>query len=533
VNGTLQLVATSHLGSGNYSWTGPNGFSSSVKNPVISPAAVNVSGYYHLTYTSSTPACNYSDSVLVTIDTCGTLTGRVYADINTNCSIDSAENFIPNAQIKLSQAGAYVAMAWTDPYGYYFFDVPAGNYTIEVLPSASYSVTCAGSLAHTTVVTGTAINTEDFAVSCNSNDLIANGIFVSGIAFFPGQTNTMYLNVSNANQECNTAPLPGQIMIVLDPLTSYAGPAPSFPAPDVISGDTLIWNVSDVNNIAYYNNYAAFQYTTDVTATSSDSVNFTLIITPITGDADPGNNIYTRTFIVGNSYDPNNKLVQPTGSGVQGFIPASTGKLEYTINFQNTGTAQAFNIYVLDTLDGDVDIASLEVLSSSHPQTTTLLPGNVLKFNFSNIMLADSSSNEAGSHGFVKYSVAPDAGLSPGTEIKNTAFIYFDFNSPVVTNTALNTIEFPMGIPEDHNYQLAVFPNPAGNKTTIMFEDNSSQNIVVEIMNISGQKVFSEELTNFNGKYNRAIDLGQQASGVYLLQITTNSSVVHHKIIKN
>ncbi|MDF2436288.1 MAG: hypothetical protein K0Q95_664 [Bacteroidota bacterium] len=533
VDGTLQLVATNHLGAGNYNWTGPNGFSSALKNPVITPATVNASGYYRVTYTSTTPACNYSDSVLVTIDTCGTLTGRVYADLNSSCAQDSSENYLPNAQIKLSQAGMFVAMTWTDPYGYYFFDVPAGSYTIEVIPSASYSVTCPASLAHLTTVTGTAINTENFAVSCNANNLIASSILVSGIAFFPGQTNTMFLNVANSSPECNNTPSPGQVTLVMDPLVSYAGPAPSFTPPDIINGDTLKWNVADINSINLYGNMYAFQYTTAVTATGSDTVHFTLMISPVIGDADPANNIFTRSFIVGNSYDPNNKLVEPSGVGQQGFIPASTAKLEYIINFQNTGTAPAFNIYILDTLDADVDVSSLEVISSSHPQTTSLLPGNVLKFNFSNIMLADSSSNEAGSHGFVKYSISPDAGLQPGDEIRNTAFIYFDFNSPIVTNTALNTIEFPLGMKDEHNYELAVFPNPAQNKINVMFEDLSSKSIHIEIMNIAGKVIYNEQIGNFNGRYNKSLDLNNHSNGVYLLQITTDRSVIHYKLIKN
>jgi hypothetical protein len=59
---------------------------------------------------------------------------------------------------------------------------------------------------------------------------------------------------------------------------------------------------------------------------------------------------------------------------------------------------------------------------------------------FDNIALPDSTTNEAGSHGFVQYSVRAKAGLPNGAQIPNTASIYFDFNLPVVTNATHSTL---------------------------------------------------------------------------------------------
>src|SRR5678815_3973762 len=55
--------------------------------------------------------------------------------------------------------------------------------------------------------------------------------------------------------------------------------------------------------------------------------------------------------------------------------------------------------------------------------------------------IRDSSNiDEPNSHGGVVYRIMTDSLLPDPTEITNTAYIYFDYNSPVITNTTLNTI---------------------------------------------------------------------------------------------
>jgi PKD repeat protein len=64
----------------------------------------------------------------------------------------------------------------------------------------------------------------------------------------------------------------------------------------------------------------------------------------------------------------------------------------------------------------------------------------VVDFFFENIQLPDSVNNEPESHGLMSYAIAPYAGLDVGTELNNTAFIYFDNNDAIVTNTTWTTI---------------------------------------------------------------------------------------------
>ena len=72
--------------------------------------------------------------------------------------------------------------------------------------------------------------------------------------------------------------------------------------------------------------------------------------------------------------------------------------------------------------------------------TYQIVNNNVLEFTFSNILLPDSNVNEQASHGSVMYTIRQNISNVIGDTIENTANIYFDFNAPVITNTAISPI---------------------------------------------------------------------------------------------
>jgi gliding motility-associated-like protein/uncharacterized repeat protein (TIGR01451 family) len=145
------------------------------------------------------------------------------------------------------------------------------------------------------------------------------------------------------------------------------------------------------------------------------------------------------------SYDPNDKKVVPAGITSNHNIRGDE-YLEYTIRFQNTGTASAINIKITDELDQYLDVATLKIGASSHPVVweKTTGPTTSIIWRFNKIYLPDSTTNEPASHGFVKFRIKPKQGLHKGTVIRNKADIYFDFNSPITTNQVFNSIGLPV-----------------------------------------------------------------------------------------
>ena len=140
------------------------------------------------------------------------------------------------------------------------------------------------------------------------------------------------------------------------------------------------------------------------------------------------------------AFDPNDMSVDPKGCGLPGMVRPGT-PLKYEIRFQNLGNAPAFDVVVRAPLDADLDLGTLDILDSSHLITSVAMDADrVLTWSFIDINLPAASDDEPGSHGFVTFTATPKAGLPSGTEISNSAGIYFDFNPPVLTNTVVNTI---------------------------------------------------------------------------------------------
>ncbi|MEO8760142.1 MAG: T9SS type A sorting domain-containing protein, partial [Bacteroidia bacterium] len=438
-------------------------------------------------------------------------------DINNDCTQGGGEfNINNNIPIQASN-GTNSYLTWSIGGTYAFSNIPAGTYTIEVLcGTTGYTVTCPASMAHTTTVIALNTTYEYFAINCSGGfDIASTGISLLD-GFYPGQTDMVLPHVGILNGTCDFV-IAGTVKMVLTPCIQYLAGGSYAHVPDAIipaaTGDTLVWNVADINNIG---NFGYWDYGVSVTtctnAVVGDTACITMMVLPSNGDVDMSNNIFTRCFAIGVSYDPNYKEVTPKGSGTQGYIPETTNDLTYTINFQNTGTAKAFNVALLDTISANLDITSIEIISSSHNMQPYLLAGRALKFMFSNINLPDSTSDEKHSHGYVTYRIKLNAGLAPSTQIKNTGYIYFDYNSAVVTNTTVNTIQISSTeINKFTKNGIRVYPNPTTNYITV--SNAQSGNYI--ITNAIGQIIASGPIS----ANNNVINVANVNDGIYFIQL--------------
>ena len=73
-----------------------------------------------------------------------------------------------------------------------------------------------------------------------------------------------------------------------------------------------------------------------------------------------------QTTVVG-SYDPNDKVASTSsGSSSTLYFIDEDEWIDYTIRFQNTGTAEAIDVVVTDTLPAEFDMSSFEQGAASH-----------------------------------------------------------------------------------------------------------------------------------------------------------------------
>lgn len=136
--------------------------------------------------------------------------------------------------------------------------------------------------------------------------------------------------------------------------------------------------------------------------------------------------------------DPNDKQVSPSRDYPNNYT-LNSEKLTYKIRFQNTGSDTAYTVAVKDTLSEYFDLSTIAFTATSHTGVFSVDDG-VLTMAFENIYLVDSTTNEAESHGFFEFEIGLKEGVEDFTIIENTAYIYFDFNDPIVTNTTQSTI---------------------------------------------------------------------------------------------
>ena len=258
------------------------------------------------------------------------------------------------------------------------------------------------------------------------------------------------------------------------------------------------------------------------TLNGGDELTITTEVTPSANEANPANNTVGNTQTVINSFDPNDKLVT---QGEQIPDEKIDEYLDYKIRFQNVGTANAINVKITDTISNKLDWTTFQPINSSHNYRLELVEQEEINFIFENINLPYEAIDEPGSNGHVSFKIKPKDNVQIGDIIENKAYIFFDFNAPIITNTVsteivdeLSTTDFVKA----KNIKLS--PNPADDRVEIINESNATIKSL-QLYSIKGQLI-----NTFADK--SLIDISQLSSGVYILQVETRNNKINKRLIK-
>jgi hypothetical protein len=128
-------------------------------------------------------------------------------------------------------------------------------------------------------------------------------------------------------------------------------------------------------------------------------------------------------------------------------------------------------------------------------------------------MLQDSTTDYDGSMGYYQYRIKPLTNLPNGTQIENTAAIYFDYNAPIITNTTQNN--FDMTVKTNNiklvEKQFVLYPNPS---TGIFIFEDSKNVTTVEVFNMMGELILKQG----NAKL---INLQAYPKGIYVARVNS------------
>lgn len=344
------------------------------------------------------------------------LQGLVFVDDNKNGVQDANEKGLPNTLIQIGKTG-FLTTGANGQFEYRTFFADSIRVVLptpyaKVLPSAWY-------------LPAQASVSQAFAVQFQPNVHDLSLTLARTADYRPGFEQKTFATVRNRG----TVSASGEVRVFVPKQVNFLA---ANPTPNLNFGDSLL--VWQTGNIPTSGTWSAEIFSkTKTNIPLGTLVRDTGFVSLMEKDTFPKDNFFSEFSTVVGSFDPNDKLVSPT------VLPSAAlpeqPALTYTIRFQNTGTASADHVRIVDTLSADFDPAAFQLLVASHP-VVWHLNGRVLEFFFENIQLPHSAGNELASHGFVRFSLRPSRLVGPNKVLRNRAAIYFDFNVPIVTDFA-------------------------------------------------------------------------------------------------
>jgi uncharacterized repeat protein (TIGR01451 family) len=355
------------------------------------------------------------------------LKGQIFKDKNENCQKDTTENGIAEKTIRIMPRN-YTTI--TDKNGRFAVALPPDTYTISTANIQYHKTTCSDTiLKNITLKANEKRDTQVvFRQSEKAYDLSAS--LTTGSRARPGFELDFVVKTQNLGTENIDSAL-----ITLDMPTNLEFKEAS--QNGIFKNNQIVWILknSGVDDNKTFTARLRLAPTTPLSIPLIFKAKASIFNQK---DTFPLDNVDSVRLNVTGSFDPNDKTVLPEGK-----IPFFINELDYLIRFQNTGNDTAFKVVVVDTLPSQLDVVSLKTISASHPYVVSLKK-NIITFTFDNILLSDSNVNERASHGFIRFKLKPQNGLKVGDNINNKAAIYFDYNKPIITNTAKLELIKPM-----------------------------------------------------------------------------------------
>ncbi|MCB0794537.1 MAG: DUF11 domain-containing protein [Flavobacteriales bacterium] len=433
------------------------------------------------------------------------ITGSVFLDDDGDGIMDPGEAPFVNAVVEAQPGDLLTA---PDLNGNYVLRADSATFTLDGMPVLYHMKTTPAVVVSLGPLEIDSLNDIGYQPIPGIYDLVVD---IQAEGARPGFTNNLYLHVHNIGTEATTA----TIDLAFDIDQSWVG---STETPDLQLGNNASWTTLMEPGDAWH--VQATLYTA-LSVPLGTPLDHTLNAVPQQPDSTMANNTASSNTVVVGSFDPNDKRVEPTEISL--FEVQAGEFVEYTIRFQNTGTAPALRVVITDTLSTDLEWASMEYVSGSHDNTWYLHNG-ALHFTHDPIFLPDSTSNEPDSHGYVKFRMRPQSSLMVAESIENVANIHFDFNEPVITEPAVFEVALPTTISPVAHAGVQLFPNPSNGRVTIISDDTIER---IEVLQLDGRLLRS---SSANSK-RIDLDLSELVAGLYVVSLYSGTDRVRSELL--
>lgn len=466
-------------------------------------------------------------------DSFNRISGRVFLDQDKNCALNGSDYGLKNIPIVFenTQTGA-TSYIYSDLNGYFSKKVDTGTYVFYANhpPSSFLSTYCpaGGSYTVSFFQYNDSLDNQFIADTASQNcSALVPGMSVAnkfGVWFWnvvACDTAKLTIRCSNQGIVTDTAKL---LLTLNDSTTLLHSPVP----------------YTVLGNNQYLFNFGVLSAGQDTSVTlmiflGCDTLgkNFCYSLQSLSTFPVPcvaNGNKKTLCFFVGTAYDPNAILVSSANKPQLGMVnyleTQPDDYFDYTILFQNTGTAPAKDV-------------KLKIPVSSKVLPNTLLPtsgsaayqwmmwNDTLIVDFYNIQLPDSGADYAGSIGYFDFRINQKPGNVVNDLIVHQAAIYFDYLPPVITNNAIVKLvdtAVVIGWPELSDINLLLYPNPASN--TVELISNSPG--IVTVSDITGRMVLRQTTANQRTTF----PISDWNKGMYLVQWRTHNGTKTVRLVK-
>jgi Secretion system C-terminal sorting domain len=208
--------------------------------------------------------------------------------------------------------------------------------------------------------------------------------------------------------------------------------------------------------------------------------------------------------------------------------------VEYTIRLTITagsGTPTGYGFQMIDIRKSDnsnvkgflaktsqaanIGIDTITVGGRVYAEHNAILTSNVINVKWK------APATDLGNIVFYAAGNAVNSGGSSGAD-NGTASVSIQLASPITSS--LNELA--------DNISIVISPNPTPSTVALRLESKVNKAVKVQVVDLTGRAVFSENWGISVGANQRSLDLNNFAKGVYMVQIVEGQDVVSKKVIK-
>lgn len=446
-----------------------------------------------------------------------TIQGNNHYDENNN-GCDANDINLPNLNLTFSE-GANTANIIPDASGNYHYDVQAGTHTFSPVFENPGYFNVSPTTASVTFPNLPNQFVQDFCITAITSHPDLEVVLIPIIGARPGfnaKYKIVYKNKGTSTQS-------GSVNLTFnDAVLDLVTATPAVSA-QILNG--LIWDFTNLNPFETREIVFTLNVNSPLESPAVNAgyvLNYNATISSTASETTPADNTFAFNQTVFNSFDPNDKMCLEGDN----IALAKVGDyVHYVIHFQNDGTANAENIVVKDMIDiAKFDIATLIPENGSATYTTRITNTNQVEFVFQNINLPFAGGTNTG---YVAFKIKTKPTLVLGNTFSNTASIYFDYNFPIITNTASTTIQALATQDFEFSNYFTLYPNPAKNVLNI----NTKSTIEVHTITIYNQ-LGQVVLAIPNAKNINTFDVSSLKTGNYFLKITSDKGSSTEKFLK-